>query len=76
MYLIDEITVPTMTPDTSYILASIDEDGTRHYEVTDYYSPGYENTEEGFLAYRSANAMASGFAGHQRGLPRSQGGHP
>ena len=60
MYLIDEITVPTMTPDTSYILASIDEDGTRHYEVTDYYSPGYENTEEGFLAYRSANAMAAG----------------
>ncbi|MBP3540581.1 MAG: lamin tail domain-containing protein [Clostridia bacterium] len=60
MYLIDEVTVPTMIADTSYILASVDENGARTYETTDFYSPGYENGEEGFLAYRSANATQAG----------------
>ncbi|MBE5801106.1 MAG: hypothetical protein E7319_02350 [Clostridiales bacterium] len=60
MYLIDEIVVPTMTADNSYILASVDDDGTRHYETTAYYSPGYANTQEGFIAYRSANVTEGG----------------
>ncbi len=60
MYLIDELATPTLTADTSYALTGIDEDGVRHYETTSYYSPGYENTEEGFIAYRSANEIESG----------------
>ena len=60
MYLIDEVVTPTMTADTSYILVTEDESGERVYELTTYYSPGYENTEEGFYAYRSANATESG----------------
>ena len=60
MYLIDDLAVPTLTADNSYILASVDEDGTRHYEITAHYSPGHENTEEGFVAYRSENAIQSG----------------
>ena len=60
MYLIDELATPTLTADTSYALTGIDEDGVRHYETTTYYSPGYENTEEGFIAYRSANEIESG----------------
>lgn len=60
MYLIDELVVPTMTADSSYILAAIDENGVRQYETTTFYSPGYDNTEEGFVAYRAANATESG----------------
>ena len=60
MYLIDELATPTLTADTSYALTGIDEDGVRHYETTTYYSPGYENTEEGFVEYRSANSVESG----------------
>jgi len=60
MYLIDEVSVPTLSADNSYILASINADGERAYETTTYYSPGYENSEEGFLAYRSANATEAG----------------
>lgn len=60
MYLIDELATPTLTADSSYILTGVDEDGVRHYETTTYYSPGYENTETGFVAYRTANAIESG----------------
>ncbi|MCI6377295.1 MAG: lamin tail domain-containing protein [Clostridiales bacterium] len=60
MYLIDELATPTLTADTSYALTGVDEDGVRHYETTTFYSPGYENTEEGFSQYRSANATQSG----------------
>lgn len=60
MYLIDELVVPTMTADSSYILAAVDENGVRQYETTTFYSPGYDNTEEGFVAYRAANATESG----------------
>lgn len=60
MYLIDELATPTLTADTSYILSGVDEDGIRHYETSTYYSPGFENTEEGFVAYRTANAIESG----------------
>ncbi len=60
MYLIDELATPTLTADTSYVLTGVDEDGVRHYETTSYYSPGYDNTEEGFSEYRMANATQSG----------------
>ncbi len=60
MYLIDELATPTLTADTSYALTAVDEDGVRHYETTTYYSPGYANTEEGFVAYRAANSTETG----------------
>lgn len=60
MYLIDELATPTLTADSSYILSGIDEDGIRKYETTTYYSPGYENTEDGFVSYRAANASEAG----------------
>ncbi len=60
LYLIDEVTVPTMVADQSYALTGINEAGEKVYQVTDYYSPGYVNGEEGFLAYRTANARETG----------------
>ncbi len=60
MYLIDEVEVPTMTADSSYILTGHDENGNPTYDTTDYYSPGYENTEAGFVSYRAVNATQSG----------------
>lgn len=60
MYLIDELATPTMTADTSYSLSSVDEDGVRYYETTSFYSPGFENSEEGFIAYRYENAIEGG----------------
>lgn len=60
MYLIDELSTPTLTADSSYILTGVDEDGVRHYETTTFYSPGYENTEAGFSAYRMQNAIEGG----------------
>ena len=60
MALIDELVTPTLTANTSYALTGIDGDGARRYEATTYYSPGYENTEKGFIAYRTANETESG----------------
>ncbi len=60
MYLIDEVDVPTMIADQSYSLTGIDDNGNRVYKVTDYYSPGFINGEEGFLAYREENARETG----------------
>jgi len=60
LYLIDEITVPTMVADQSYALTGITEDGAKVYEVTEFYSPGFVNSEEGFLAYRAENARETG----------------
>ncbi|HNW86551.1 MAG TPA: lamin tail domain-containing protein [Candidatus Limiplasma sp.] len=60
MYLIDEVVTPTMTADQSYILTGADENGKKKYELTDYYSPGYENTEAGFSAYRAVNSTQNG----------------
>ena len=60
MYLIDQVETPTMTADQSYIWTGTDENGNAQYELTDYYSPGYENTEAGFTAYRSENAIQTG----------------
>ena len=60
MYLIDEVVTPTMTADQSYILTGVDGNGARQYTLTDFYSPRYENTEEGFKAYRAENSTSSG----------------
>ena len=60
MYLIDEVVTPTMTADQSYILTGKDADGNKQYELTDYYSPGFENTQDGFTQYRSQNATLTG----------------
>ncbi len=60
MFLIDEIIIPAMTADSSYIVTAINEDGTKAYDATSFYSPGYENTEDGFVAYRSASSVATG----------------
>lgn len=60
MYLIDEVVTPTLTGDTSYLLTGFADDGTPSYETSDFYSPGFENTEEGFVSYRKANSMEGG----------------
>lgn len=54
-YLIDSVTVPIMNADSAYCLMA---DGT--YQITDQYSPGFPNTEEGFLAYRNSNRVTEG----------------
>ena len=54
-YLIDSVTYRIMGSDTSWALQ---EDGS-FAEVTSY-SPGYENTEDGFLAYRTATMITDG----------------
>lgn len=60
LYLIDELTVPTLIADQSYALTGITQDGERVYDVTDFYSPGFVNSEAGFLEYRSDNARETG----------------
>ena len=60
MVLIDEIITPAMNADTSYIFLRETEEGVREYELTDFYSPGYENTMDGFLAYRALNSVLGG----------------
>ncbi|MFH1880299.1 MAG: lamin tail domain-containing protein, partial [Bacillota bacterium] len=60
LYLIDEVTVPTMVADQSFALTGISSAGEKVYEVTDFYSPGFVNSEEGFLAYRAENARETG----------------
>ena len=60
MFLIDDIVVPTLTSDKSYSLSAIDDDGTKHYETTEYFSPGYRNNYEGFTEFRNNSATKSG----------------
>ncbi len=54
-YVIDKLALPIMNSDVSYALQT---DGT--YQLTQEYSPGFENTEEGFLNYRNAGAVPEG----------------
>ncbi len=51
----DKVTVPIMNTDVSYALMA---DGS--FAQTGEYSPGFENTKEGFLAYRSSSAITQG----------------
>ncbi len=55
-YVIDKVDVPIMNTDVSYALAA----GGTSFTQTQEYSPGFENTQEGFLAYRNANAVSEG----------------
>jgi len=47
---IDHVEIPTLNTDESYVLTSV-ENGVKSYEITDNYSPGYENTFTGFERY-------------------------
>ncbi len=51
----NKVAVPIMNTDVSYALMA---DGS--FAQTEEYSPGFENTPEGFLAYRSSNAVSHG----------------
>ncbi len=55
-YVIHQTTVPILNSDVSYALAS---DGVT-WAQTQEYSPGFENTQEGFLAYRNSNSVSEG----------------
>jgi len=54
-FMIDSVTTPIMNADAAYSLMA---DGT--FEMTEFYSPGYENTEAGFLAYRNGSRVGDG----------------
>ncbi len=54
-YVIDEVKTPIMSADESYALQ---EDG--HFALTKEYSPGFENTTEGWQAYRTATMVVDG----------------
>ncbi len=54
-YVIHQVTVPIQNSDVSYALKA---DGS--YAQTQEYTPGFENTEEGFQAYRNANTITEG----------------
>lgn len=54
-FTIDSVVTPIMNSDASYSLMA---DGT--FEMTEFYSPGYENTEAGFLAYRNGSRINDG----------------
>lgn len=60
LYLIDELITPTLTADSTYIYAGLDNVGERIYSTSSFYSPGFPNTEEGFVAYRADNQVQSG----------------
>ncbi len=55
-YVINKVEVPIMNTDVSYALSA---DGTTFVQTQEY-SPGFENTQEGFLAYRNSNAVSQG----------------
>jgi iron complex transport system ATP-binding protein len=53
-YVIHQVTVPILNSDVSYALQA---DGVTWAQAQEY-SPGFENTEEGFLTYRNSNAVS------------------
>jgi len=60
MNLIDNVVTPPLATNTSYQLKRVGAGGNREYETTPFYAPGYENGEEGFIAYRGADAIEGG----------------
>ncbi len=54
-YVIDEVKTPIMSADESYARQA---DGK--FALTKEYSPGYENTTEGYLSYRTATMVVDG----------------
>ncbi len=55
-YVIHEVTVPILNSDVSFALMS---DGISWVQTQEY-SPGFENTQEGFLSYRNLSAVTEG----------------
>ena len=53
-YLIDSVKYPIMASDESWALTD------KGFESVSYYSPGYENTEEGHRKYRESITMTDG----------------
>lgn len=51
-YLISTVSFPVMASNEVYMLT-----GDGEYVLNTQYSPGYDNTEEGYLAYRSNNTL-------------------
>ena len=54
-YVIDSVKTPIMSADESYALLA---DGS--WGITKEFSPGHENTTEGFLAFRNATMVTDG----------------
>ena len=54
-YVIDSVKTPIMSSDESYVRLA---DGS--WGLTEEFSPGYENTTEGFLAFRNATMVTDG----------------
>ncbi len=54
-YVIHQVTVPISNSDVSYALGA-----GGSWAQTQEYTPGFENTEEGFAAYRNANTISEG----------------
>ncbi len=55
-YVIHEVAVPIMNADVSFSLLA---DGIS-WTQTQEYSPGFDNTKEGFLSYRNSDAVSEG----------------
>jgi len=51
----EEIDVPAMDRNMSYSWI-----GDKNYIITEQYSPGYENTQEGFAAFRASTVLTAG----------------
>ena len=69
MNLIDTVYTPTLTANCSYALMNIDTNGEKRYEDTTIYSPGYENSEAGFNAYRATNSIGSSMMANMDNSP-------
>jgi len=54
-YVVHQVTVPILNSDVSYALMA-----GGNYEQTQEYTPGFENSNEGFLTYRNTNAITEG----------------
>lgn len=51
-YVISYVQLPIMSADEAYMLS-----GDGSYVQSKHYSPGYDNTEEGYLAYKTADSQ-------------------
>ncbi len=54
-YIIDAVQTPVMNTNEAMIL-----NADETYSLADYFTPGYENTQDGFAAYRANHTVESG----------------
>lgn len=54
-YVVDGLKIPPMSSNEAYLLT-----GDGNYGVTRNYSPGFDNSEEGHIAYKTSNAVSFG----------------